>query len=87
MKFDCGPKIDPAEVHKEFVQRMRRCAFKRRQWHKVFAWWPRRVGPNDCRWLEYIQRRYPSASTIEWADGEIEGYLYYGYPEYRAIDG
>lgn len=26
-------------------------------WHRFFCLWPRRVGPGDCRWLEYIWRR------------------------------
>lgn len=30
-------------------------------WHPYFAWYPIRVGENDCRWLETIQRkRVPS---------------------------
>jgi hypothetical protein len=27
-------------------------------WHRVFAWWPIRVGENDCRWLETVERQY-----------------------------
>lgn len=31
------------------------------QWHPVFAWLPIRVGENDCRWLETVERKYPWA--------------------------
>ncbi len=44
MKFDCGPT--PKERHEA-----------KKQWHRLFAWWPTRVGHRDCRWLEFIQRR------------------------------
>lgn len=27
-------------------------------WHKFFAWYPVRVGDNECRWLETVHRRY-----------------------------
>lgn len=26
-------------------------------WHGWFAWRPVRVGDNDCRWLEVVERR------------------------------
>lgn len=26
-------------------------------WHRWFAWHPVRVGPSDCRWLEYVERK------------------------------
>ncbi len=28
------------------------------EWHRWFAWYPARIGDHDCRWLEYIERRY-----------------------------
>lgn len=27
------------------------------KWHPWFAWYPVRVGPGDCRWLETVYRR------------------------------
>ena len=27
------------------------------QWHPFFALWPRRIGPERCVWLEWIQRK------------------------------
>lgn len=36
-------------------------SFTTLQWHRWFAWRPVRVGPRDCRWLEYVERKltYP----------------------------
>lgn len=36
-------------------------AKKLRTWRPFFALWPRRVGQNDCRWLEYIEYAFPKA--------------------------
>jgi hypothetical protein len=47
MKWDCGP------TPQERAERMR-------NWHVWFAWYPVRVGPHDCRWLENVER------TVEW---------------------
>lgn len=30
----------------------------KQKWHKWFAWYPVRLEDNDCRWLEYIERKY-----------------------------
>jgi hypothetical protein len=27
------------------------------EWHRWFAWRPIRVAENDCRWLEYVERK------------------------------
>lgn len=26
-------------------------------WHRWFAWYPVRMGENDCRWLEWVSRK------------------------------
>lgn len=44
MRFDCG------ETWAEKAKRLSR-------WHRWFAWHPVEVGPHDCRWLEYVERR------------------------------
>jgi hypothetical protein len=55
VKFNCGPT--PAErweiKRKKQEERDRYLA----KWHPIFAWFPTRVGSNDCRWLETIERR------------------------------
>lgn len=44
MKFNCGPTYAEQEaIHKE--------------WHPFFTIWPRRVGSNDCRAFEWVERR------------------------------
>ena len=48
MKFDCGITYDE------------KCKIKshwREHWHEWFAIVPRRVGPRECRWLEYVERK------------------------------
>lgn len=65
MKFDCGP---PKCVSQYAKKR------KMENWHDHFAWWPIRLGQNDCRWLETVQRKYNHWYT----------YNNYGiYPDYR----
>lgn len=44
MRFDCGMTAAEHSAAKE-------------KWHRFFAVWPRRVGPHDCRWMEWIERK------------------------------
>ena len=44
MKFECGKR-----------KRLKKAAKKK--WHSYFAWYPIKVGFEDCRWLETIERR------------------------------
>ncbi len=70
MKFDCGP----TERERKQAARDRWCT-----WHRWFAWFPVRVGPRDCRWLEYVERR---------ADYVVSGHIYEFAPfdcKYRAL--
>lgn len=46
-------------------------------WHTWFAWFPVRVGEDDCRWLEKVERR----GTFEY-DSQ-GGYWHF---EYRPLD-
>ncbi|MDQ3270771.1 MAG: hypothetical protein M3Q12_01190 [Pseudomonadota bacterium] len=48
MKWNCG-KTRQERAKEEYA--------KKQEWHLKFAWLPIRVGPEDCRWLEYVQRR------------------------------
>ena len=70
MKFNCGKAEDKNLNHKDRLKK----------WHSHFAWWPVTVGDYDCRWLEFVERRYPGA----WI-GPISKNLYKEEPEYRAI--
>ena len=48
MKIDCGPT--PKQRKQMRIDRLG-------NWHTVFAIWPTRVGPNECRWMEEIERK------------------------------
>lgn len=64
MRFDCGETIEERSKRLE-------------EWHLWFAWYPVRVGPHDCRWLEYVERRM---TFFSW--GVCGEWL----QEYRAVD-
>jgi hypothetical protein len=63
MKVNCG------ETWQEKKERLE-------DWHRFFCLWPRRVGHQDCRWLEYVERKGEYWSF--WGDA---GWIW----EYRAI--
>lgn len=63
MKYDCGKEQD--EIDSELSD-----------WHRVFALFPKKVAPHDCRWLEFIERKGVKV-------GHWEG-VYWKW-EYRAI--
>lgn len=44
MKFNCGKTWKEKKADLE-------------EWHLHFAWLPVRVGPRDCRWLEWVMRQ------------------------------
>lgn len=39
----------------------------KKDWHRIFALWPRRVGQRQCIWLGYVERK-----------GDYVGYEEYG---------
>jgi hypothetical protein len=48
MKFDCGLTAE---------ERCSVCRDYWTQWRPWFSWFPIRVGPNDCRWMEVVERK------------------------------
>ena len=46
-------------------------------WHKWFAWYPVRVGDNDCRWLEFVCRKAIPKTYVNYDDWQP-----YEYREY-----
>lgn len=60
MKLNCGPTWEEKRDAKE-------------QWHEWFAWYPVRVGPGDCRWLEVVRRK----GTYRW--GRLYSYDHWKY--------
>lgn len=86
MRFNCGPSfnVKAEETYSRFSN-----------WHRWYAWFPVRVGEDDCRWLEWIERRGESASYkvhkrfLSWGykDGSLS-FKYSGFGwkwEYRAL--
>lgn len=73
MKLNCGP---PLSVRIWDWYDARRNA--RAKWHRFFCLFPRHMTEfkNDCRWLEYIERR------VYWKDHFIRSYT---VTEYRPI--
>jgi hypothetical protein len=66
MRWDCGPTWEEIKAARE-------------QWHPWFAWYPVRVGPRDCRWLERVERK-----------GTCWEFIFRGSPwsyEYRSAQG
>lgn len=64
MRFNCGPTLQEKIAAKE-------------QWHIWFAWFPVRVTPGDCRWLEKVKRKgeyvsWPGDSYFVWEYRTIE---------------
>lgn len=49
MKFNCGMTYG-----EKFEAQTR----KYTNWHLHFAWRPVRLGSRDCRWLEFVWRKY-----------------------------
>lgn len=55
MKFNCGlTRTEKVDLAWEEVKRLNR---EEQPWVKVFAWLPIRVGKQDCRWFEYVEKR------------------------------
>lgn len=44
-------------------------------WHRIFAWYPIQIDDFDCRWLEYVERKY------RWVGASGTPYD----PSYRAV--
>ena len=75
MKFNCKIAISEEEryrLHNEERETLRekacriqdkyqKKAARAREWHKKFLWLPTTVNDYECRWLEFIERRYPLA--------------------------
>lgn len=55
MKINCGLSPKSRRALKEIE------AARLREWHDWFAWYPVRMGDNDCRWLETVERKWPFA--------------------------
>jgi len=75
MKFDCGLTTkEKQEAYKKKIT----------DWHRVFLWFPKRVGHRDCRWLEYIERKRVTKTKLvgHWINPYEQKYYEW---EYRPI--
>lgn len=82
MKFNCGP----TKAEKRMLKAAKKAAaFKAKQkWHKKFLWWPKRIGPRDCRWLETIEQRFVNIThQNRYGDYYEEEWVM----KYRVLDG
>ncbi len=66
MKFDCGCFKDRR------IERERRWLAKKFEWQTRFAWLPVRIGPHDCRWLEFYFERL--VSWRRWGNNPEDAY-------------
>lgn len=57
MKFDCG--LTTKEKKEAYEKKIT-------DWHRVFLWFPKRVGHRDCRWLEYVERKRVTKTKKEY---------------------
>ena len=75
MKFDCGltEKTIRDNFWNEREQRIKDAIADQKVWRRHFCWWPIQIGDNDCRWLEWVERR-PEYSFKFWWDPPFEKY-------------
>lgn len=64
MKLDCGPS--PETKRKRRYEKERAEIKRLKNWHDYFALLPRRIGENDCRWLETIERKGKFITDDPW---------------------
>lgn len=77
MKFNCGPSPETKRRREREAADEARLYYT--NWHPFFAILPRRVGENDCRCFERIERK----GTVRWACLPMGMYPAYRW-EYRA---
>lgn len=81
MKFNCGPSPEAKRRRKrELADAEHRRLI---DWHPFFTLLPRRIGENDCRWLERIERRGVYGKKIVPTMWGLAWYWTYSW-EYRA---
>ncbi len=81
MRFHCGPSKE--ERQKAQLVKTQAEAKLLQKWTPWFAWRPVRVGEDDCRFMETVERRYRLAHACKFNSGRVE--LVRCLPEYRAV--
>ncbi len=70
MKFLC----DQRKINKQAKQRAEFEAAKK--WHRVFCYFPQKIAPNDCRWLEWVETRI----SPEWISNGLSSRIRWNLP-------
>lgn len=52
MKWDCDSRRERREA--KAIAKLNDC----QKWHRWFAWYPVKIGHRDCRWLEFVNRKF-----------------------------
>lgn len=81
MKFNCGPSPETKRKRKEHAADVEHLRLI--NWHPFFALRPRRIGENDCRWLEQIERKGTRVQRSQITMHGILNYWTYEW-QYRA---
>ena len=56
MKLDCG--LAPwKQCELDRAQRLKDADIAEQTWVRYFTLFPTRIGDNDCRWLEWVERK------------------------------
>lgn len=81
MKFACGL----TKEEKIKIARSKHHAWLRSriEWHRFFAWYPIQIASNDCRWFEFVERKY-EGHLWDLGAGEMSAAVYFDAPKYRA---
>jgi hypothetical protein len=72
MQFDCGVYLRPLTEKdrqnlKKWAAQGQRWLAKRAhkmRWHPWYAWFPVRLRDNDCRWLEWVERKIEYSGPV-----------------------
>ena len=74
MKFNCGP------TREERLAKKKSIAIKHKledeQWHKWFAWYPVKIGKNDCRWMTTVERIFIGAEVYSTCELPLSLFTY-----------
>ena len=81
MRIYCGPSKGVKQ--KARLIRLQAIRDRVQRWRPWFAWRPVRLGEDDCRWMETIERRYRLAVVYEYHDGR--SVIMWNKPDYRAV--
>lgn len=87
MKINCRTQEESPQAR--YIRRKKEKAERLSNWHRFFAWYPVRINPHQCAWLEFVERKYKRACALQWTnshgDRTNQWYVSKDEPEYREI--